>query len=245
MLYDFTAEYSIQSHFLAADGGGVCHSVIRDNYAAPGKLIIGTDSHTPTCGIRGALGLAVGATEAAAAIEAGAWGGIAVPPGFNANYTDTLTIDLNKIVPAVALPHNPGNYMPLADLPEPVPVHKVFVGSCTGGLLYDIQLAADLLRGNHVADWVKLYVQPSSNPIYAEAEKLDLLDIIREAGGVVLKPACGGCIGQGEAAIGDGENGVWNSNRNYQGRVGSAKGNVYIASTRAAVLAAIHGALGV
>ena len=324
MLYDFTEEYGVTSHFLDSDSGGVCHSVIRDNYAAPGKLIVGTDSHTATCGVCGALGLAVGATEAAAAmkngcfaltvpetvkvsfvgeldagcaikdvvlyllgtdfvrggktlgrilefdlsplrdrsvdeltvlcnmaIEVGAWGGIAVPaifdpaisPDKNACYTASLNIDLSKIVPAVALPHHPGNYMPLADLCEAVPIQKVFIGSCTGGLLHDIQLAADLLRGNVVASSVKLYVQPSSNTIYTQAEAQGWLEIIRKAGGIILKPACGGCIGQGQAAIGDDENGVWNSNRNFQGRLGSPKGNVYIAGTKTAILTAIRGTI--
>ena len=60
-------------------------------------------------------------------------------------------------------------------------------------------------------------------------------------GGVVLTPSCGGCVGQGESAIGDGENGVWNTNRNFQGRNGSPNGNVYITSTKTAVYAAIYG----
>ena len=326
MLYDFAQNYGIKPHFLDSENGGVCHSVIRDNYAVPGRLIIGTDSHTSTCGICGTLGLAVGATEAAAAmkngvlavtvpesvkvafcgslnnhcsvkdvvlymlntefvrsgktlgrflefdmselhshstdeltvlcnmaVEMGAWGGIAIPviydkaisPDSNAIYAEEIEIDLSQVVPAVALPHTPANYMPISELREAIPIHKVYIGSCTGGLLHDIQIAAEVLRTNCIAEGVKLFVQSSSNCIYNKADESGLLEIIRNAGGTVLKPGCGGCIGQGDAAIGDGENGVWNSNRNFQGRVGSPNGNVYIASTETAVNAAVRGHIGI
>jgi homoaconitase/3-isopropylmalate dehydratase large subunit len=324
MLYEFTERYGIVPRFLSHENGGVCHSVIRDYYAAPGGLVAGTDSHTSTCGIRGALGLAVGAAEAAAAMkngafavtvpesvkvvfhgrladccavkdvvlyllntefvrdgktlgrflefdmlamrdrsddeltvlcnmaaEMGAWGGIAIPashdaavsPDADASYADIIEINLSQIVPAVAMPHNPANYTPLSELRDDIPIHKIFIGSCTGGLFNDIRIAADILRKSRVAEGVQLFVQPASNTIYNRADALGLLETVGDAGGIVLKPGCGGCIGQGEAAIGDGENGVWNSNRNFQGRVGSPKGNVYIASTKTSVLAAIRGSL--
>ena len=324
LLHDFVNKHAIKSHFLSSDNGGICHSVICENYASPGQLIAGTDSHTSTCGINMALGLAVGATEAAAAmkngvftvtapesvkvafagclkehcsvkdlvlymlgsesvlggktlgrilefdlsalqdrpadelavlcnmaVEMGAWGGIAMPaqhdealsPDAAASYAEEIIIDLSQIVPAAAMPHDSGNYIPITDIKKPIPIDKVFIGSCTGGSLHDIQIAADALSNNRVEKGVKMYLQPSSNRIYDKADELGLLKIIGGAGGIILKPSCGGCIGQGEAAIGDGENGVWNSNRNFQGRVGSPKGNVYIASTKTAVHSAITGFL--
>ena len=324
ILDDFTKRNHIRACFTRKKAGGVCHAVILANYARPGQLIVGTDSHTSTCGTNCALGLAVGATDMAVAMkygklniqvpksirvnfcgtlsnncsmkdvmlyfmctdlvsqaktkgrffefdvsgihpvfynqlqglcnmatEAGAWGGIIfsedskqeLRPDAEAVYDQEITIDLNRIEPALAFPHNPANYRPLSSITGPIEIQKAFIGSCTGGLLDDMEVASTLLKGNIVSRTLQLFVQPASYAVYKKAAQAGYLSTIEEAGACVLAPGCGGCIGQFPAAIGPGENGVWNSNRNYQGRIGSAQGSVYLASTKTVTRAALRGCL--
>ena len=324
LLDDFTARHQIKTYFTREDQGGICHAVMLEEHVQPGQLIIGTDSHTATCGVSGALGLAVGATELAAVLkhgqlslvvpeavavtftgtlsakctikdvmlyllgsyavkngqtrgrflefdisnidvsyhdqlsvlcnmstEADAWGGIAFSvasapehrPDEDAAYAYRVEIDLGKIKPAVAFPHHPAEYRTISAIVSPIKIHKVFIGSCTGGLMRDIEVVATQLSQQNVNPTTTLFVQPATYAIYHQAEELGYLDIINQAGGTVLLPGCGGCLGQPPAFIGDDENGVWNTNRNFQGRMGSAQGKVYLASTEVALFAAITGFL--
>jgi len=324
MLDNFAAKNPVKTYFIRDKVGGICHAVIMEQYAHPGQLIVGTDSHTATSGAKGALGLAVGATELTVAMkygqlpisvpesihisfhgklspdcavkdimlyllgsnlvshghtrgrflefdvtgfdptlenqlpvlcnmatEAGAWGGIAFSidsnpenrPDKDAVYFREEIIDLSQIKPAVAMPHHPTNYSTLASISRPIRIQKVYIGSCTGGQLNDIEIVVQNLKKRNVNESVKLFIQPASYTIYEEACNNGYIDIITKAGAVVLSPGCGGCIGQHPAAIGANENGVWNTNRNFQGRTGSDQGNVFLSSTKTAVTAAINGYL--
>ena len=324
MLDNFAANNPVKTYFIRDKVGGICHAVIMEHYAHPGQLIVGTDSHTATSGAKGALGLAVGATELTVAMkygqlpisvpesihisfqgklspdcavkdvmlyllgsnivshgytrgrflefdvtgfdpalenqlpvlcnmatEAGAWGGIAFSiesdpenrPDKDAGYFREEIIDLAQIKPAVAMPHHPTNYSTLASITQPIQIQKVYIGSCTGGQLNDIEIVAQNLERRKVNESVKMFIQPASYLVYEEACNNGYIDVISKAGAIVLSPGCGGCIGQLPAAIGANENGVWNTNRNFQGRTGSDHGNVFLSSTKTAVTAAINGYL--
>jgi 3-isopropylmalate/(R)-2-methylmalate dehydratase large subunit len=158
-------------------------------------------------------------------------------------YAKTYTFDLSDMEPLVACPHNVDNVHPLSGI-DRTPINQAFIGSCIGGRLEDLAIAADELRGKKIASGVRLIVTPSSTrEMQAAMEKGYIADLLA-AGATITTPGCGACCGVHLGLIGEGEVGVTASARNFPGRMGSSKSMLYVASVRTVARAAISGHLG-
>ena len=120
-------------------------------------------------------------------------------------------------------------------------VDQVFIGSCTNGRLEDLQAAARVLKGRHIAPFVKLIVTPASRKIYREALADGTLDILAQAGAMITTPGCGLCCGRAGGILTDNEVVVATNNRNFLGRMGTSKVNIYLASPVTAAACAAAG----
>jgi homoaconitase/3-isopropylmalate dehydratase large subunit len=155
-----------------------------------------------------------------------------------AAYEQTFAFDLDAVAPTVAPPFSPDTGVPVGELGE-VPIDVAWVGSCTGGKLEDVQAAADVVRGHRVAAGVRLIVAPATVGVMEEAGRRGFLRDILAAGGQIVQPGCGACIGMGPGTLAADEVGVFASNRNFKGRAG--KGEVYLASPATVAASALAG----
>ena len=162
-------------------------------------------------------------------------------PDADANYAKVLTVHLDDVPLTVATPGDSRNRAPLASHTT-VPIHNVVIASCTGGSLADLRAAADVLRGQTIAEGVRVTVTPSSADVATDAENEGLLKLFREMGVVVTPPGCGSCIGNGPGIPLEGETTASTTNRNFARRMG-APGPVYLVSPAVAAASAITGQL--
>ena len=121
------------------------------------------------------------------------------------------------------------------------PICPVFIGACTNRRIEDLQAAAEVLKGKKVADYVKLIVTPASRKIYLQASKMGILDTLAEAGAMITHPGCGLCCGRAGGILSDGERVVATNNRNFLGRMGTSKVEIYLASPKTAAACAVAG----
>ncbi|KJS88357.1 MAG: 3-isopropylmalate dehydratase [Peptococcaceae bacterium BICA1-8] len=158
----------------------------------------------------------------------------------NATYREVLEFDATKLTPRLAAPHEVDNVFPVTDYERQV-LDQCYIGSCTGGRLTDFASAAKILKGRKVSKKVRCLVVPASEKVWREASKLGYLDILAEAGCVISAPACGACGGFTNGVLGDGERCISSSNRNFIGRMGSKKAEVFLASPMTVAASAIAG----
>ena len=158
----------------------------------------------------------------------------------DAEYNATYEIELDKLRPTVAFPHLPENTK-MIDEVEEIKIDQVLIGSCTNGRIGDLRAAAEILKGKKVAKGVRLIVIPATQKIYLNALDEGLIKIFIEAGGVVSTPTCGPCLGGHMGVLGEGERCVSTTNRNFVGRMGHEKSEVYLASPAVAAASAITG----
>ena len=313
---------------------GVCHQVLPEKgKVLPGKLIVGTDSHTVTYGALGAFATGIGATEMASvwatgelwlkvpetkrltiigplpegtspkdvalrligdvgsdgadyqcieyvgdvvdsfslagrmvlsnmSVEMGAKAGICFPDGKTRDFLSTrssepwtavvsdaeaeigesLQFDFTNLGPQVAKPHAVDNVVAVEEV-EGVPLDQVFIGSCTNGRMEDLLEAEKVLRGKKTSDDVRLIVAPASREIYIEASERGILASLARSGAVILNPGCGPCLGAHEGLLAAGERCISTTNRNFRGRMGSPKAEIYLASPSTAAASALKGAI--
>ncbi|MGB7295284.1 MAG: 3-isopropylmalate dehydratase large subunit [Candidatus Aminicenantales bacterium] len=311
---------------------GVCHQVLSEaGFALPGKLVVGSDSHTTTYGAFGAFAAGIGRTEAAAiwatdeiwlrvpetlriefvetfptgvyakdvilkiigdngadranyeaiefcgpaaanfslasrmvmanmAAEMGAKNGYFEPDektldwvkararadyevvrsDKDAKYEAVLKYDLSVIEPQIACPHTVDNVKPVREV-EGKPIHQALIGTCTNGRLEDFEVAAGILKGKKVHPGVRALVLPASREVYVEAMRKGFLEILSEAGCVILNPGCGPCLGAHEGLLAAGESVVSTSNRNFRGRMGNRDSEIFLASPATAAASALEG----
>lgn len=158
----------------------------------------------------------------------------------DANYARVIDIDLCSIVPTVSYPHLPENTHPAKEGKD-IRIDQVVIGSCTNGRLSDLEKAAAVLKGHKVADSVRCIVIPATQQIWLDAMHEGLFDIFVEAGCVVSTPTCGPCLGGYMGILSEGEKCVSTTNRNFVGRMGHVKSEVYLASPETAAASAITG----
>jgi 3-isopropylmalate/(R)-2-methylmalate dehydratase large subunit len=158
----------------------------------------------------------------------------------DAEFVHELEIDLSKLPPLVALPHLPGNVVPVVDAAG-TKVDQVYIGNCSNGTMTDLRQAAQLLRGRKVHPDCRAIVVPATQTIYREALREGLLDVFVEAGAMVSTPTCGACFGGGMGVLGPGERAVATTNRNFRGRMGSGEAEVLLANAYVAAAAAVAG----
>ena len=158
----------------------------------------------------------------------------------DAKYSKILRYKAEDFKPVCACPSLVDNIKPVTEL-KGTKVSQVFIGSCTNGRLEDLRAAATSLKGKHVADFVKLIVTPASRKIYREALADGTLEILSEAGAIITTPGCGLCCGRGGGILTDDEVVVATNNRNFLGRMGTSKVQIYLASPVTAAATAIAG----
>ncbi len=157
-----------------------------------------------------------------------------------ARYADTLEVDLGQLEPVVAVPFLPSNVKPVREVPD-VTIDQAFIGACTNGLLADLRIAAEVLKGKKVHPYVRCYVVPATPTIYQQALDEGLVSIFLEAGATMGPPTCGPCLGGHMGVLAAGERCVSTSNRNFRGRMGHPDSEVYLASPAVAAASAIKG----
>ncbi len=158
----------------------------------------------------------------------------------DAEYVRVLNYRAEDFVPVMACPSQVDNIHPVAELAG-TKIDQVFIGSCTNGRLEDLMCAARILKGKKVAPFVKLIVTPASRKIYREALANGTMKTLQEAGAIITHPGCGLCCGRTGGILTDGERVVATNNRNFLGRMGTSKVEIYLASPATAAVCAIAG----
>jgi len=158
----------------------------------------------------------------------------------DAVYDETYEIDLSSIKPTVAFPHLPENTHTVDEI-EDIRIDQIVIGSCTNGHYKDLAEAAEILKGKKIASHVRGIIIPATQEIYLKAMESGLLKIFIEAGCVVSTPTCGPCLGGHMGILAAGERAVATTNRNFVGRMGDVKSEVYLASPAVAAASAIAG----
>ena len=160
----------------------------------------------------------------------------------DAVYSRELHYRAEDFVPVLACPSLVDNIRPVSELAG-THVDQVFLGSCTNGRLEDLQTAASILKGKQVAPYLKMIVTPASRKIYREALADGTLGILADAGCIITTPGCGLCCGRGGGILSDGEVVVATNNRNFLGRMGTSKVQIYLASPATAAATALTGVI--
>jgi len=314
-------------------GFGICHQlVVEKGFALPGKLLLGSDSHTCSYGAIGAFSSGIDRTEAASLLLTGeTW--LKVPksikmvltgklnPGVyskdvilhiigdisssGANYCsvefhgnvrnfsidDRFTItnmgiemgaknalffcdnvtkkylsligfpdssyspidaddhakyfkeyqyNLAEITPVVACPHTVDNVKPVAEVSD-IDIQQCLIGTCTNGRLSDLKVAADILKGKRINSAVRLLILPASKDIFEKALNSGIIETLVKAGGVLLPPGCGPCLGAHQGVLAPGERCLSTANRNFKGRMGCKEAEIYLASPATVAASALYG----
>ena len=154
----------------------------------------------------------------------------------------TVEIDASALTPQIACPHTVDNVKGV-DAVAGVKVNQIVIGSCTNGRLDDLEVAAGILRGKRVARGVRMLIFPASWRIYRQALKQGFLADLVDAGAVIMNPGCGCCLGVHEGALGDNEVALSTTNRNFKGRMGNPKADVYLCSPAVAAASAVAGVI--
>jgi 3-isopropylmalate/(R)-2-methylmalate dehydratase large subunit len=158
----------------------------------------------------------------------------------DAEFARRLRIDLAELQPLIALPHLPGNVVPVDEVAG-TRVDQVYIGNCANGTMTDLRQAAEMLGGRRVHRDCRAIVVPATQSIYQQALREGLLDLFVEADAIVSTPTCGACFGGHMGVLGPGERAVTTTNRNFKGRMGSTEAEVYLANAYVAAAAAVAG----
>lgn len=168
----------------------------------------------------------------------------AVPEWFtvdaDAPCSQVLEVNLAQLVPVVAIPPAVDDIAPVTDLTH-VKVDSVFIGTCTNGRLRDLQAAAHILKGKHIAKGVRMLVIPASSVVLRDAVADGTLATLLDAGATIGTPGCGPCIGRHMGVLGSGEVCFSAGNRNFRGRMGSPDAEIYLGSAETAAATALAG----
>ncbi|MBN2503148.1 MAG: 3-isopropylmalate dehydratase large subunit [Anaerolineales bacterium] len=306
-------------------GRGICHQVlVEEQIARPGRIVLGSDSHSTSYGAVGAFGSGMGSTDialiwatgrtwlkvpetlrvqvrgrfrlgvdakdlalklereltiagatymaveyhgldwlplpgrqtlASMAVELGAKAGIVPPFGQGAvglevpdwlfvdpeaNYSQTVTIDLSELEPQIAAPHAVDNVVNIS-AHAGTPVDVVFLGTCTNGRYEDLRAAADLLAGKRVSSDVRMLVTPVSQRELQRAIADGTISTLIEAGAILTTPGCGACMGRHQGTLGENDVCLSTGNRNFKGRMGAPTSQIYLASPAVAAATALTG----
>ena len=314
-------------------GEGICHQVmIEKGFALPGRLILGSDSHTCSYGALGVFSTGIDRTESAALLLSGeTW--LKVPPTIkvtlkgklrppvsakdliltligdigaggaaysavefhgdmrnltiddritvanmgiemgakiavfpvdeitqrfldgmgipkdkyepvwadpDAAYAREIEIDMSGIEPVVAFPHTVDNVRKISEAGD-IEIDQCFLGTCTNGRVSDFETAARILEGKRVSPRTRLLLLPASRAVLREAMKAGTLDILIQAGGMLLPPGCGPCLGAHQGVLAPGEKCLSTANRNFKGRMGCKEAEIYLASPETVAASAVRG----
>jgi len=161
-------------------------------------------------------------------------------PDNDAEYAQIIEYDASAIEPQIALPHSPANTKPISQAGE-IEINQAVIGSCTNGRLEDLRLAAQILKERKVHPAVRCIVIPGSQQVYLDALTEGLIETFIKAGAAVSTPTCGPCLGGHMGVLAAGERCISTTNRNFVGRMGSPKSEVYLSNPAVAAASAIAG----
>ncbi len=163
-----------------------------------------------------------------------------VSPDKDAVYFDIKDYELSELEPQVAQPHSVDNICPVSQLRN-ISINQAFLGTCTNGRLEDLRVAAQILKGKKINKGVRFIIAPASRQIFLSAIKEGILEDLIEAGGVVVSPGCGCCVGTHNGVPADGEIVISTANRNFKGRMGNPNAYIFLASPATVVASALVG----
>lgn len=158
----------------------------------------------------------------------------------DAVYSDIIEINAAKLEPQVAFPHLPSNVKGIGKAGK-VKIDQSLIGSCTNGRIEDLRIAAKILKNKKASSHVRLIIVPATPDIYRQALKEGLIETFMKANAVISPPSCGACLGGHLGILAEGERAVATTNRNFVGRMGHTKSEVYLASPAVAAASAVLG----
>ena len=158
----------------------------------------------------------------------------------NEIYESIYNFDVTELEPQVALPNRVDKVVPVSQAAGK-PIHQAFIGTCTGGRINDIKIAAEIIKGKKIAPWVRLLVIPASSQILKKCIELGYIQILLDSGATLATPSCGPCLGAHEGVLAPAENCISTSSRNFPGRMGSTDAKIFLSSPATAAASAIKG----
>jgi 3-isopropylmalate/(R)-2-methylmalate dehydratase large subunit len=158
----------------------------------------------------------------------------------DAEYIQEIDIDLSELYPLVAAPHHVDNVKALAEVAG-MEIQQGLIGTCTNGRYEDLEVAAEVLKGQKVKEGFQLLIIPASKEIYMQAMESGVLTTLMEAGANVLSTSCGPCLGTGQGIPADGYRVLSTANRNFKGRMGNKNAEIYLVSPAAVAISSIEG----
>lgn len=156
------------------------------------------------------------------------------------SYTETYEFNAEEISPQVALPSLPENTKPVEDI-SGIKIDQVVIGSCTNGRISDLRIAARILKGKKVHPSIRVIIIPATQDIYKQALQEGLIEIFIDAEAVVSTPTCGPCLGGHMGILAEGERALSTTNRNFVGRMGHPKSEIYLCGPAVAAASAVTG----
>lgn len=162
----------------------------------------------------------------------------------DANYLSVIHYAAEDFVPVAACPSQVDNIKPISELAG-IKIDQVFIGSCTNGRLEDLAIAAAILKDKKISPFTKLIITPASRKVYEEASKGGILEVLASAGAIITHPGCGLCCGRAGGILSDGERVMATNNRNFLGRMGTSKVEIYLGSPATAAASALAGEITV
>jgi 3-isopropylmalate/(R)-2-methylmalate dehydratase large subunit len=157
-------------------------------------------------------------------------------------YESIYNFDISDLEPQVALPHRVDKVVSVSRAAGK-PIHQALIGTCTGGRINDIKIAAQILNGKKISFSVRLLIIPASNKILEKCIELGYIQILLNAGAVLVTPSCGPCLGAHEGVLSSGEACISTSSRNFPGRMGSTEAKIFLSSPATAAASAIKGVI--
>ncbi|MDD5339209.1 MAG: 3-isopropylmalate dehydratase large subunit [Dehalococcoidales bacterium] len=158
----------------------------------------------------------------------------------DAEYQDVIEYDVTAIEPQVSLPHSPANAKPVTKVGG-IKIDQSVIGSCTNGRIEDLRLAAQILKRHKVHQGIRCIILPGTQQVYLDALAEGLIETFVKAGAAVSTPTCGPCLGGHMGVLAEGERCISTTNRNFVGRMGSPKSEVYLANPAVAAASAVTG----
>jgi len=158
----------------------------------------------------------------------------------DAAYAEVKEYDVSRIEPQVAFPHLPSNTKPINEVGD-IAIDQAVIGSCTNGRIEDLRVAAQVLRGNKAAPYVRLIIIPATQEVYRQAVQEGLFEIFLNAKAAISTPTCGPCVGGHMGVLAKGERVISTTNRNFVGRMGHSESEIYLANAAVAAASAVKG----
>ncbi|MBI5698758.1 3-isopropylmalate dehydratase large subunit [Candidatus Saganbacteria bacterium] len=158
----------------------------------------------------------------------------------DAEYKEIFDWDVSKVEPQVSFPHLPSNAKPVSKCGH-IKIDQSVIGSCTNGRMEDLRVAAKVLKGKKRHQDVRLIIIPATQAVYQQAMKEGLIDIFMKAEAAVSTPTCGPCLGGHMGILAEGERSIATTNRNFVGRMGHPKSEVYLSNVAVAAASAVAG----